>query len=75
VAAVRQALRLCEAELLRLTSDRADVSQSSRGTHRGQPRISVATTRKALRAAGVPPPIAAAFRRRLRLTPEQEADQ
>jgi hypothetical protein len=74
-AAARQALRLCEAELVWLTSDRAGMSQSSQGIHRGQPRISVVMTRKALRAAGVPPPIAAALRRRLRLIPGQEADQ
>ena len=66
--AARQALRLCEAELLRLTWDTAPVPQGSRG----RPRIRAATTRAALRAAGVPPHIAAALRKRLRLIPEQE---
>jgi hypothetical protein len=68
--AARQALSLCEAELLRLTRDRAVVPDSSHG----QPRICPATTRAALRAAGVPPHIAAALRRRLRLIPDQEAE-
>jgi hypothetical protein len=67
--AARQALSLCEAELLRLSWDTVGAPDSSRG----QPRIRVATTRAALRAAGVPPHIAAALRRRLRLIPEQEA--
>jgi hypothetical protein len=69
--AARQALGLCEAELLRLTWDRADVPQGSLG----QPRIRVVTTRAALRAAGVPPHNAAALGRRLRLSPEQEAER
>jgi hypothetical protein len=69
--AARQALGLCEAELLRLTWDRADAPQSSCG----QPRVRVVTARAALRAAGVPPHIAAALRRRLRLIPEQEAER
>jgi hypothetical protein len=67
--AARRSLGLCEAELLRLTWDTAHAPDSSRG----QPRIRVATTRAALRAAGVPPHIAAALRRRLRLIPDQEA--
>ena len=67
--AARQALGLCEAELLTLTRDRTDAPDSCRG----QPRIRVVTTRAALRAAGVPPHIAAALRRRLRLIPDQEA--
>jgi hypothetical protein len=46
--AARQALGLCEAELLRLTWDTVDLPNSSRG----QPRMRVATTRAALRAAG-----------------------
>jgi hypothetical protein len=53
--AARQALALCEAELL------------------ARPRISAATARSALRAAGLPPHLAAAFRGRMRLTPEQRA--
>jgi hypothetical protein len=52
--AARQALALCEAELL------------------DRPRISAATARAALRAAGLPPHLAA-LRGRMRLTPEQEA--
>jgi len=64
--AARQALRLCEADLLKHTWDAAG--------SRGQPRISVVTTTAALRAAGVPPHIAAALRSRLRLNPEQEAE-
>jgi hypothetical protein len=68
--AARQALGLCEADLLELTSDRAEVPQSSRG----QPHIRVVTMRTALRAVGVPPHIAAVLSRRLRLTPEQEAE-
>jgi hypothetical protein len=67
--AARQALRLCEAELLRRTWDTAEVPQGSRR----QPRISMVTTRAALQAAGVPPHVAAALRSRLRLIPEQEA--
>jgi hypothetical protein len=67
-AAARQALSLCEAELLRLPWNTADPPSSC-----GQPRIRVVTTRAALRAAGMPPHIAAVLRRRLRLIPEQEA--
>jgi hypothetical protein len=68
-AAARQALSLCEAELLRLPGD----TVGPPGSSCGQPRIRVVTTRAALRAAGVPPDLAAALRRRLRLNPEQEA--
>ncbi len=71
--AARQALRLCEAELLRLTWDTARVPQGSAGIRHRQPRIRVATTKAALRAAGVPPHTAATLRSRLRLIPEQEA--
>jgi len=60
--AARQALRPCEAELL----------QHTRG--HWQPRIHPVTTRAALRAAGVPPDVAAVLCRRLRLIAEQEAD-
>jgi hypothetical protein len=69
--AARQALRLCEAELLSLTRDTADVPQTGVGIRGVQPRISVATARAALRAAGMPPHVAAALRGRLRLIPEQ----
>jgi hypothetical protein len=68
--AARQALRLCENELLGLTWDAAHGPQGSRG----QPRSRPVTTRAALRAAGVPPHIAAALRKRLRLIPDQEAE-
>jgi hypothetical protein len=70
-AAARQALGLCEAELLTSTGDTACAPYSSHGQ---QPSIRVATTRAALRAAGVPPRTAAALRSRLRLIPEQEAE-
>jgi hypothetical protein len=66
--AARQALSLCEADLLRLTWDRGDMPQGSCG----RPRVRVVTTRAALRAAGVPPDLAAALHRRLRLIPEEE---
>jgi len=69
--AARQALALCEAELLRLTCVTTLVPHSGRG----QLRIRVITTRAALRAAGVPPDMAAVLRRRLRLIPEQEAER
>jgi hypothetical protein len=65
--AARQALSLCEAELLMLPWDRADVPRSSASIRPEQSRISVATARAALRAAGAPPLIAAALRSRLRL--------
>jgi hypothetical protein len=68
--AARQALHLCENELLGLTWDTAHRPQGSRG----QPRIRPVTTRAALRAAGVPPHIAAVLRRRLHLIPDQEAE-
>ena len=70
--AVRQALSLCEAELLRLAWDGADVPQSSAGLRSRRPRVSVVTTRAALRAAGIPPHMAAALRSRLRLIPDAE---
>jgi len=38
-----------------------------------RPRITAAAARKALRAAGMPPQLAAALRTRIRLTPEPEA--
>ena len=63
--AARQALGLCEATL----------AQDTGCIHSGQQHVSPATARAALRAVGVPPLIAAALRRRLRLIPEVEADQ
>ncbi len=70
--AARQALRLCETELPGLTWDTADTRQRSAAIQRGQSRISVVTTRAALRAAGLPPLAAAALRSRLHLIPEPE---
>jgi len=72
--AARQALHLCEAELPQHTRGRAGPPPSSTGTRHRQPRIHPAATRAALRAAGAPPDVAAALRRRLRLTPEREAE-
>jgi hypothetical protein len=69
VTAARQALGLCEAELLRPSWDRADVPPGSGE----QPRIRVVTARAALRAAGLPPLLAARLRSQLRLMAEQEA--
>jgi hypothetical protein len=69
-AAARQALRLYEAELLRLTWD---IAGAPPGGPR-QPRTRVVTARAALRAVGVPPHTAAALRGRLRLAPEQEPE-
>ena len=66
--AARQALRLCEAELVRLTWNSAEAPPDGAG----QPRTRVVTARAALRAVGVPPHTAAALRSRLRLDPEQE---
>jgi hypothetical protein len=63
--AARQALRLFEAALPQRTE------RSQGGRH----RVTTVTPRAALRAAGVPPLAAAALRRRLRLIPEQEAEQ
>ncbi len=73
--AARQALNLCESELLMLPWDGADIPQNSAGVRHGQSRISVVTTRTALRAAGAPPHIAAALRNRLRLITEQEGER
>jgi hypothetical protein len=63
--AARQALRLCEAAQ----------GQGTGRTQGGSRRVTAVTTRAALRAAGLPPQIAATLRSRLRLTPEQEADR
>jgi hypothetical protein len=65
VTAARQALRLCEAAL----------PQGTGRTQGGPRRVTVVTTRAALRAAGLPPHIAATLRSRLRLVPEQKADR
>ena len=65
--AARQALSLYEADLLRLTWGKGDMPQGSCA----RPGARVVTTRAALRAAGVPPDLAAALRRRLRLIPEE----
>ena len=63
--AARQALRLCE----------ADPAPGTPGAARVAPRrVTAVTTRAALRAAGLPPQIAATLRSRLRLIPEQEAE-
>jgi len=72
--AARQALGLCEAELAQLTPERTDGPQDAARVPRGQPRINTVTTKAALRAAGLPPPIAAALRSRLHLNPEPEAE-
>jgi hypothetical protein len=69
-AAARQALRLYEAELLRLTWDTADTPP---GGGPRQARTRVVTARAALRAVGVPH-TAASLRGRLRLAPEQEPE-
>jgi hypothetical protein len=73
--AVRQALRLCEAELTRLTWEPADPPTGAGHIQSTQRCISPVTTKAALRAAGVPPLAAAALRRRLRLIPEQETER
>jgi hypothetical protein len=68
--AARQALHLCEADQARHASPRSD-----RAFIPGKQRSSSpATTKAALRAVGVPP-LAAALRKRLRLTPEQDAER
>jgi hypothetical protein len=65
--AVRQALRLCEA-----LSQGTGSAPFGLG---GQPRVTAVSTRAALRAAGVPPHLAATLRRRLRLIADQEAER
>ncbi|MBO0819352.1 MAG: hypothetical protein J2P26_00725 [Nocardiopsaceae bacterium] len=71
--AVRQALRLCEAELATHARNDAGVPAGRPGGE--PPRITAATTRAALRAAGLPPRLAATLRGRLRLIPGQEGEQ
>jgi hypothetical protein len=73
--AARQALRLCEADLTKLTCDASNPTSGAGRIQGRQRRNSPSTTRAALRAAGVPPLVAAALRRRLRLIPEQDAEQ
>jgi hypothetical protein len=69
--AARQALSLCETELRTLTWDTTSLPPST-GISRQHSRVSGTATRAALRAAGVPPRIAALLRHRLRLIPEAE---
>ena len=71
--AARQALRLCEAEQATRTS--ASLPTTTMQSGRGQQRTTTATTRAALRAAGLPPQLAASLRGRLRLIPGQEREQ
>jgi hypothetical protein len=73
--AARQALRLCEADLAGRPRDRTGPILGNRCMQGGQHRVNTVTTRAALRAAGLPPDIAAALRSRLRLIPEQEAER
>jgi hypothetical protein len=68
--AAREALRLCEADQARHASPPSDPAFIP-GKQHGNGSV---TTKAALRAVGVPPLAAAALRRRLRLTPEQEAE-
>lgn len=70
--AVRQALSLCEDELVSLTWGVPAPPHRRPGARRGRGRISAVTTRAALRATGVPPSLAAVLRNRLRLIPEPE---
>jgi hypothetical protein len=72
--AASQALRLCEADLARLTWTTPNPPRGAESIQ-GRPRgIRPIATRAALRAVGVPPIAAAALRRRLRLIPEQETE-
>jgi hypothetical protein len=73
--AARQALRLCEADRTRPTSDTPTPPTGTGNIQGTQRRISPVTTRAALRAVGVPPLAAAALRRRLRLIPDQETER
>lgn len=74
-AAARQALRLCEADQARFTWNRSSPPNDPARIPGTQGHNSASTTRAALRAVGVPPIAAAALPRRLRLTPEQQAEQ
>ena len=73
--ATRQALRLCEADLAGSLRDRTGPLPNKRWMQDGQHRVNAVTTRAALRAAGLPPHIAATLRSRLRLVPEQENER
>jgi hypothetical protein len=68
--AARQAPRLCEAELLSLTW--SDASPRHRALHVRPRQPHASTARAVLLVVGLPPPIAAALRRRLQLLPDQE---
>ena len=65
--AARQALRLCEADQARQASPHSDPAFIP-GEQRGNSPV---TIKAALRAVRVPP-LAAALRKRLRLTPERQ---
>ena len=67
--AARQALRLYEAELLRLTWDSAGTPPGGRA----QPRTRVVTTRATLRAVGVPPHTTRGTRKRSRNRSDRNA--
>jgi hypothetical protein len=68
--AVRQALSLCEAEVLTFTWGSPGPPHARPATRCVHPRISAVTARAALRATGVPPGLAAVLRNRLRLDPD-----
>lgn len=70
--AARQALTLCETEVLRSARGVTFAPASSELMNHAHPRVSTVTTRAALRAAGLPPHVAAALRSRLGLSPGQE---
>jgi len=70
--AARQALRLCEADLLRPTGGKADMAGGNGRIAGGQHRVNTVTTKATLRAVGLPPHLAATLRSRLRLIPEPE---
>ena len=68
--AARQALRLVETETISPAWHNAGLSQRTMQVRPRPP--SASTARAALLAAGLPPPIAAALRRRLQLLPDKE---
>jgi hypothetical protein len=70
--AARQALRLCEAEQFLLASRAAGTQSAITNDRDWQSRGRPVTSRAALMAAGLPPDIAAALRRRLQLIPERQ---
>lgn len=67
--AARQALALCEADI---SPGWHNPGLSQRTTHARSRSPRTSTARGALLAVGLPPPIAAALRRRLQLLPDQE---